>query len=183
MTLRTQGHGGGGQPWRQHVQAAIGGMAFTGNREGVETVNLPPNVFVPVGSQAPNHPLFVLDPSANFQIALNPPGLGNETQYQVLEYTGRARGLCGLFTASVSFQDPAPLGGFGTGVKLTLNGVDIPGSEQEGQTGGLITSADSIAVQGIVELNPGDQIQVLVANTSDATNFIISSCHLTGIAF
>jgi hypothetical protein len=179
MVQRTQGWGGGAQ-WRQFTRAAIGGVAFTGNQGGVVTVNPGAGTFVPIGNGSPAHPLFALDPSVNFQIVLVPALSPNETQFQKLRYVGAARDLCVVLTCSLAFQDPA-LGAFGTAAKLTQNGVDIPNSEQEAQTGGLITSADSLTVQGGAVMQPGDEFQILVANITDGGNFVVSSCHLTAI--
>lgn len=182
MSLRVQGHGGGGSQWKRHVQAAIGGMHMSGNLGGVPTVNPGAGTFVPVGNGAPAHPLFVLDPSVGFEIILDPPASPNETQFQRLRYTGSARDLCALITCTISAQDPG-LVAFGFAAKLQLNGVDIPGSEQEAQTGGLITSADSLTIQGGTILNPGDDIRVLMANLTDGNDWIISSAHLTVLGF
>lgn len=178
MPQRVQGSQAG---WKEHTQGArapaIGGMAFTGNVGGVITDNPGAGTFVPIGNGQPAHPLFTLDPSLFFAIGV----VGaNETQNQSLIYTG-SLSLCAILTCSLSFQDPA-LGAFGTAAKLQQNGVDIPNSEQEAQTGGLITSADSLTIQGGTLINPGDTFRPLVANMTDGGNFIISSCHLTCVA-
>lgn len=178
--LRTQGYGGGGQ-WKHHVQAALGGMAFTGNLGGSLTGIPGAGTFVPIGNGVIAHPLFTLDPSIAFDLVLDPPASPTETQFQRLRYVGGAQSLCAQVTCSLSIQDPA-IGAIGTAAKLQVNGVDIPNSEQEGQTGGLITTAGSLTVQGSTVLNPGDDLRVLVANATNGGDFIVSSCHLTVVA-
>jgi hypothetical protein len=179
MTQRVQGFGGGGQ-WKRFTQAAIGGMAYTGNLGGQLTDIVAQDAFVPIGNLVPAHPLFNLDPSVFFEIVLVPGGSPNETQFQRLRYIGSASGLCALVTCSLSIQDPT-LGAIGIAAKLQKNGVDIPDSEQEGQTGGLVTTAGSTTIQGSTILEPGDDLRVLVANASNDNDFIVSSCHLTAL--
>jgi len=180
MVQRTQGFGGG-QQYKQFTQAALGGMAFSGNLGGQLTDVAAPNAFVPIGNLVVAHPLFNLDPSVFFDIVLDPPASPNETQFQRLRYIGTARNLCAQVTASLSIQDPS-VGAIGIAAKLQINGVDIPDSEQEGQTGGLITTAGSTTIQGSTLLQPGDNLRVLVANSTNVNDFIVSSCHLTVLA-
>lgn len=179
MVQRVQGFGGG--QYKRFTQAALGGMAFTGNLNGQLTDIVAQDTFVPIGNLVPAHPLFNLDPSVFFQIVLEPAASPNEAQFQRLRYIGTARDLCAQVTASLSIQDPS-VGAIGIAAKLQINGVDIPDSEQEGQTGGLITTAGSTTIQGSTILQPGDDLRVMVANATNVNDFIVSSCHLTVVA-
>ncbi len=155
---------------------AIGGMAFTGNLGGAVTVIAAAGAFVPVGNGTPAHPLFVLDPSFAFSIVLDPPASPNECQFQRLRYDG-VKALCAAINCAVSVQEPT-LGAVGYAGRLTQNGVVIPNSPADAQTGGLVTSADSLSVLGGITMNPGDIIGIEIANLTNTDNLNVSSCHI-----
>ncbi len=163
-------------------QIGIGGMAFTGNLGGVPTANPGAGTFVPIGNGniPPGHPLFLLDPSVLFDLVLNPPASPNEAQFQRLRYIGTQR-VCAAIQCSLSVQEPA-VGAVGYAAKLTKNGVDVVNSEQEAQTGGLITSADSLSIAGGTFLDENDEIGILLTNVTNGANLVVSSCHLQVIA-
>ena len=161
-------------------QIGVGGMAFTGNLNGVVTDNPGAGSFVHVGNGQSLHPLWVLDPSLLFDLVLQPPASPNETQFQRLRYIGKTQ-VCAAIQCSLSVQEPA-VGAVGYAAKLQLNGVDIPNSEQDAQTGGLITSADSLSVAGGTVLVENDEIGILVANLSTAADLVVSSGHIQVIA-
>ena len=136
---------------------------------------------VPVGLGSPNHPLWVLDPSMFFEIVLDPPASPNEAQFQRLRYIG-PRNLCAALDCALSVQEPT-VGAVGYEGALTKNGAVIPNSPMDAQTGGLITSADSLSFKGGALLEPGDTIQVLCANLTTTDPLIVSAGHLQVVGF
>jgi hypothetical protein len=127
--------------------------------------------FVPVGNGNPNHPVFVLDP-ASARVAINTlpsPPPTPQAQLQTLEYIGVEPTNATIF-ASMSVSSPVFGGSDFSGRVVVLpvgGGAPVPLSPSfRSSTGGAINSANTIAFQVSSILQPGDRLQLQIANNS-----------------
>ena len=159
-------------PFVQGAQSANirGNMAFTGNLGGVATIIPGAGTFVPIGNGlGAGHPSYVANPNNSLFSVQGGPDAEN----QVLRYDGTEM-LCICARASVSAQDPA-LGAEGFAIQIIKNGVPQFPTSMEGQTGGLVTTAGNIYTETIIDISPGEVLQLLIANLTSPANLIFSS--------
>lgn len=149
-----------------------GSMAFSGNLGGVATVNPGAGTFVRIGAGAPGHPLFVSN-IANRLVSVQ--GLTTATQELVYDWSEKR---CFCVRVDLSLQDQA-IGAEGFELRLVKNGVPIPNTTVQGQTGGLITSSGFIHTESLVDLNRGDVVYPEFANITSGANLTASSAIVT----
>jgi hypothetical protein len=146
----------------------LGCMSFTGNLGGAPTAFPGVGAFVPVGTGSPLHPLYVAAPiNERTSVA------GATTATQVLVYDGLVATKL-VVTASLSVQSPF-LVAKGFSLRILQNGVPIPDTSMDSQTGGLVTSAGNCFAECAVVAAPGDVFQIELANLTDGTDLIVSS--------
>jgi len=138
------------------------------------------NQFVPVGNGTANHPPYVLDP-ASARVAINPPA-PTQAQLQTLEYTGTEPTNATIF-ASMSVSSPVFGGSDFSGRVVVLpagGGPAVPLSPSfRSSTGGAINSANTIAFQVSSILQPGDRLQLQIANnTPGAAPLDVLACNV-----
>jgi hypothetical protein len=140
------------------------------------------NQFVPVGNGTANHPPYVLDPaSARVQINPQPPPLLGSAG-TTLEYTGIEPTNATIF-ASMSVASPVFGGSDFSGRVVVLpagGGPAVPLSPSfRSSTGGAVNSANTIAFQVSSILQPGDRLQLQIANnTPGAGNLDVLACNV-----
>lgn len=151
----------------------IGNMAMTGNLAGVETVNPGVGTFVPVGNgTGVAHPLFVANPqNKNFVL------VGATAETQALRYVNtRSFKLC--IRGILAVQNQA-LVAQGFALRLLQNGVPVPNTTIESQTGGLIDSAGALVTESLVMASPNDLFTLEFANLTSGADLTVSSAVLT----
>jgi len=145
---------------------------------GTATIT-PTGAYVPVGDGAPGHPLYTLGASS-VRFALSG---GPSTDTQTIEYIGLRPCVC---TVAVSLS-VALAGGFITtpraiGARLLLNGAVLPDATWEGgfAPGAIGVTAGSIAFTTGITLQPGDQLQIEIANLgADPGNLVVTGAEVS----
>jgi len=156
---------------------SIGNMAFTGNLGGQDTVISVQGAFVPIGNGNAAHPLFVANPS-NERFDLE----GATTAAQLLRYRNFRDNQLSV-RAAVAVQPDAVVGALGFAIRILQNGVPVPNTEIEGQTGGVLLAAGSTYTEGVVTAATDDTFTLEIANTTGTEDLTVSAALLSvGIA-
>ncbi|MEE8385280.1 MAG: hypothetical protein V3S01_05150, partial [Dehalococcoidia bacterium] len=138
---------------------------------GTATIT-PTGTYVPVGDGAPGHPLYTLGASS-VRFALSG---GPNTDTQTIEYIGLRPCVC---TVAVSLT-VALAAGFlvaprTIGARLLRNGVVEPDTTWEGgfAPGAVTATAGTVAFSTGLTLQPGDTLQLELANLGPGPGFLV----------
>jgi hypothetical protein len=138
---------------------------------GVATIT-PTGAYVPVGDGAPGHPVYTLGASS-VRFALSG---GPNTDTQTIQYIGLRPCVCAVAVSlTVALAAGFIVAPRTIGARLLRNGVIEPDTTWEGgfTPGAVTATAGTIAFSTGLTLQPGDTLQLEIANLGPGPGFLV----------